>query len=105
MPSEACLGYFDFNPVVAIALHQALQWGEYLRSIDFGALDGQQLLGVLSLTGEKSLLGHVDIGNCMAACNCRVDPRQPIRACVCCDEADVPATLRDSEFQGILSSL
>ncbi len=43
----ASLDDFDVNPVAAIAMHHALQWhwkSEDLRSINFSALDGQQLL-------------------------------------------------------------
>ncbi len=43
----ASLDDFDVNPVAAIALHHALQYhwkGEDLRSTNFNALDGQQLL-------------------------------------------------------------
>ncbi len=51
---------------------------------------------------EEGLPGHVDIWCRMAAYTCRVDPRQPVRACGCCVEADVPATLHDSESRGVL---
>ncbi len=106
MPSDAFLNEFDVNPVAAIALHHALQYlwkSEDLRDIDFSALDGKQLLNALSLMDEEDLPDHVDIWRCMVAYTCRVDPRQPVRACGCCGEADVPATLHDSESRGILS--
>jgi hypothetical protein len=49
MPSDAFLDDYDANPVAAIALHHALQYhwkGKDFRSIDFGELNGQQLMGV-----------------------------------------------------------
>ncbi len=54
IPCDAFLDDFDVNQVVAIALHHALQYhskGGDLRSIDFSALYGQQMLGALSLPG------------------------------------------------------
>ena len=52
---------------------------------------------------DEGLPDHVGIGRCMAVYTYRVNPRQPARACGCCGEADVPATLHDSESRGILS--
>ncbi len=76
-----------------------------MRSIiDFSALDGLQLLGVLSLMDEEGLPDHADIERCVVAYTCRVDPRQPARACGCLGEADVlRSTIRI--LGGIFSSL
>ena len=106
-PSDAFLDNFDVDPVAALALHHALQYhwqGEDFRDADFNALDGQQLLDVLSMLDEEGLPDHIDVARRMKAYTCRVDPRQPVRGCGCCGEADVPAgTLHDCGSRGILS--
>jgi hypothetical protein len=74
------------------------------EALAFSALDGQQLLGGLSLVDGEGLSGHVDIGCCMAAHSHHLDLRQPVRACGCCGEAEMPSTPHDSGSRGILSS-
>ena len=62
MPSDAFLDDFDVYPVVAFALHHALQYhwkGGDLRGIGFSALDGQQLLVVLSFMDKEGLPDHL----------------------------------------------
>jgi hypothetical protein len=76
-------------------LHHALQYhckGEDLRIIEFSALDGQQLLGVLSLLDEEGLPSQFGVWYCIAAYTRRVDPKQSVRACSCCGELYVLAT-------------
>jgi hypothetical protein len=73
--------------VAALALHHALQYhwqGDDFRDADFNALDGQQLLDVLSMLDEEGLPDHIDVARRMKAYTCRVDPRQPVRGCGCC---------------------
>ncbi len=58
----------------------------------------------LSTMDEEGLPDHIDVTRRMAAYTRRVDPRQHVRGCGCCGEADVPATmLHDCESRGILS--
>ncbi len=94
--------FFLKTPQSLVKKNREIRAKANLRSIYFSAIDRQQLL--LSLMDEEGLPGHVGIGRCMPAYMCRVDLRQPVRACGCCGEADVLATIYDSESRGILSS-
>ena len=112
MPTDAYLNAFDSDPMAAYALHFALMYhwkGEAFRDLDFSqlgvnpALD-DRLLALLAMMDEEGLPDAVDVKRCMAAYVQRVDPKQPVRGCGSCGEADVPAPLvRDAESVGILN--
>ena len=101
MPTDAYLNAFDSDPMAANALHFALMYhwkGEAFRDLDFSqlgvnpALD-DRLLALLAMMDEEGLPDAVDVKRCMAAYVQRVDPKQPVRGCGSCGEADVPAPL------------